>query len=190
MTLSEHAARKLVRLNELSLVDASFPPGLESMSLTHLKQRIQRAHRLMTKYRDMAEQQRGEARGKRTPTRRRPANGNAGTVEKQHLFAEVLARLEEQLAARLAAAPNAGQHGVFAPVERHVPIDVAATLRWAPARRCSSRSRGRPPTWRTGPRAGGASRRVGTGDRGGSSHRRRAMRRSAPSRRGRDGGGA
>ena len=111
MTLSKLAGRKLVRDHEMTLLDFSFPPLLEATSLPRLKQRIARAHRLHEKYRDLAEQQSGEARGKRAPAGGHAANGNGKTVDKQTLFAEVSARLEAELTKRIAETPAGDRMG-------------------------------------------------------------------------------
>jgi hypothetical protein len=52
---------------------------------------------LQDKYRDLARQQRGEARGKRRVKGTRPAAGNVNTVNKQMMFAEALERFQGQL---------------------------------------------------------------------------------------------
>jgi hypothetical protein len=98
MAHSKSAARKLATQAEWTLLEASYPPLLKEITPARLKQKVARARKLQDKYRDRARQQRGEQRGKRTPKATRAAAGNAGTLAKQELFAEALARFEAQLA--------------------------------------------------------------------------------------------
>jgi hypothetical protein len=97
MAHTKSAARKLATQAELPLLESSFPPALKDVTPGRLKQKITRARKLHNKYRDLAEQQRGEARGKRQAKSTRPAKGNANTVIKQEMFAEALARFEAAL---------------------------------------------------------------------------------------------
>ena len=98
MAHSKTAARKLATQAEWALLEVSFPPFLKDITPGRLKQKVTRARKLQDKYRDLARQQRGEARGKRKPTGTRAAKGNANTLVKQEIFAEALERFEAQLA--------------------------------------------------------------------------------------------
>jgi hypothetical protein len=91
------AARKLTTKAEMALLETSFPPALKDITPGRLKQKISRSRKLQDKYRDLAQQQRGEARGKRKAKSTRPAKGNDNTVTKQEIFSEALARFEAQL---------------------------------------------------------------------------------------------
>jgi hypothetical protein len=97
MAHTRTAARKLATQAEWALLEVSFPPLLKEITPGRLKQKITRARKLQDKYRDLARQQRGEARGKRQATGTRAATGNANTVAKQEIFTEARERFEAQL---------------------------------------------------------------------------------------------
>ncbi len=97
MTISKPAARKLATQVEWTLLESSYAPLLKEITPGRLKQKITRARKLQDKYRDLARQQRGEARGKRQAKGTRPAAGNDNTVNKQLMFSEALERFEVQL---------------------------------------------------------------------------------------------
>jgi hypothetical protein len=97
MAHSKTAARKLATQAEWTLLEVSFPPLLKEITPGRLKQKVTRARKLQDKYRDLARQQRGEARGKRLPKGTRAAAGNDNTVAKQELFTEARERFEAQL---------------------------------------------------------------------------------------------
>lgn len=98
MAYTKTAVRKLVTQAEWALLEVSFPPLLKDITPGRLKQKVTRARKLQDKYRDLARQQRGEARGKRQPKGTRAAAGNANTVAKQEIFTEARERFEAQLA--------------------------------------------------------------------------------------------
>jgi hypothetical protein len=98
MAHTKTAARKLATQAEWTLLEVSFPPLLKEITPGRLRQKVTRARKLQDKYRDLARQQRGEARGKRKPTGTRAATGNANTLVKQEIFAEARERFEAQLA--------------------------------------------------------------------------------------------
>jgi len=97
MTITKPSARKLATQAEWTLLETSYAPLLKDITLGRLKQKITRARKLQDKYRDLARQQRGEARGKRRAKSTRPAAGNENTVNKQLLFTEALERFQGQL---------------------------------------------------------------------------------------------
>lgn len=97
MAHTKSAARKLASTAELTLLEFSFPPALKDITPGRLKQKITRARTLRDKYTDLAQQQRGEARGKRKAKGTQPAQGNANTVAKHEMFDEALTRFEAQL---------------------------------------------------------------------------------------------
>lgn len=107
MATSKATARKLATQAEWTLLEASFASELKALTPARLKQKITRARKLQDKYRDKARQQKGEMRGKRTPTGTRAAKGNANTVAKQELFTEARERFEAQLAKLEAKAAKA-----------------------------------------------------------------------------------
>jgi hypothetical protein len=95
MAISRSSAERLCSGPELELVEASYPANAKQLSPARLQQKIQRARRLRDKYRDLAKQQRGEARGKRQARSTRASRGNENTVRNAQLFAEVLDRLQK-----------------------------------------------------------------------------------------------
>jgi hypothetical protein len=99
MPISGSKARSLCTESEYNLFKWSSAKMVKTLSPSQLSQKIDRARKLRNKYRDLAKQQRGEARGKRKPTGTRAAKGNERTVEKAQLFAEVLERFEGALKA-------------------------------------------------------------------------------------------
>lgn len=98
MSVHHATARKLATQAEWTLLEASRAREITALTPARLAQKIARARKLRDKYRDLAKQQRGEARGKRTPKSTRAAAGNANTVIKQQMFAEALERFEARLA--------------------------------------------------------------------------------------------
>jgi hypothetical protein len=97
MPISMAQARRLCSQRELELVDASSPRNIRELSPARLKQKVTRARALRDKYRDLAKRQRLEARGKKRPQSRRPAQGNENTVRKAELFDEVLERFQSRV---------------------------------------------------------------------------------------------
>ncbi len=97
-------AAELCTVQELALVDAARPTALRAETAERLKGKVARARVLQRKFRDLAARQAREARGKAAPRGRRPARGNARTVAKAELFAEVVERFEARLARLEAAA--------------------------------------------------------------------------------------
>lgn len=111
MAISKPAARKLTTQSEWTLLEASYPSRVRELTPARLRQKITRARKLQDKYRDLARQQRGEARGKRRVKGTSPAEGNANTRAKQELFSDALSRFEAQLARVEAKAAKAGAAG-------------------------------------------------------------------------------
>lgn len=97
MPINASKARSLCTASEYNLFKWSSAKMSKTLAPSQLRQKIDRARKLRDKYRDLAKQQRGEARGKRNPTGTRAAKGNERTVEKAQLFAEVLERLQSAL---------------------------------------------------------------------------------------------
>jgi hypothetical protein len=109
MPLDFKRARQLCTEREFTLVEATRSEPLASLTPQRLQAKIARSRVLRGNFRDLAERQRREARGKIAPRGRRAARGNARTVEKAELFAEVLRRFEAraQKLAIVALAPPA-----------------------------------------------------------------------------------
>ncbi len=98
MTVHKATARKLATQSEWQLLEPSFGSAIKEITPGRLKQKVTRARKLQDKYRDLARQQRGEARGKRRAKSTRAAEGNENTRVKQEMFSDALERYEAQLA--------------------------------------------------------------------------------------------
>ncbi len=98
MAISRNEAQELCTSPEYEFVLSSFTPKIREYSLARLKQKVERSRRLRDKYRDLAQRQHLEGRGKRPPARRRPARGNLRTQRKATLFRETLERFEKRVA--------------------------------------------------------------------------------------------
>ena len=111
MPLDFKRARQLCTEREFNLVEATRSEPLASLTPQRLQAKIARSRVLRGKFRDLADRQRREERGKIAPRGRRAARGNARTVEKAELFAEVLRRFEAraQKLAIVALAPTPGR---------------------------------------------------------------------------------
>jgi hypothetical protein len=142
MPVAKSTARKLTTKAEWALLESSYSDALKALTPSQLKQRVVRARKLQDKYRDLARQQRGEARGKRPARRTRAAQGNANTREKQELFTEARLRFEAQLARLEAAAAREAEREA-----RQEARDAAKAARKRPSsaarKRRSSRSAGK-----------------------------------------------
>ncbi len=98
MTVSRAVAKPLCTSAEFELANESFPPGIAGFSEKEIRSRVTRARKLRDKYRDVAEKQTREIKGRARPTRKRQPTGNKSTVFKQQFFAETLGRFEKRLA--------------------------------------------------------------------------------------------
>jgi Spy/CpxP family protein refolding chaperone len=98
MTVSRERARQLCTQRELELVEASWGAELRGLSRAELARKVQRTRTQRDKFRDLARQQAGEARGKRDPRSTRASRSNRNTELKAQLFDEALQRFEERLA--------------------------------------------------------------------------------------------
>ncbi len=97
MPVNMAQARALCSKAELQLVLESTVGRIGKLAARQLRVNMAKARKLRDKFRDLASGQRGEARGKRAPRSRRPAQGNANTVRKERLFGEALARFQRRL---------------------------------------------------------------------------------------------
>jgi hypothetical protein len=91
-------AHELCTAQELELVVNSRTSEIRTLTPDRLKTKVGRARNLRDKFRDLARQQVRESRGKVAPRGKRPARGNARTVEKAELFDDVLKRFEARAA--------------------------------------------------------------------------------------------
>ena len=91
-------ARQLCTKTELELYQAGLARAVKTLTPTRLKSKTGRARKLRDKYRQLADSQDREARGKQEPRRRRIAKGSTRTRRKEKLFAETLQRFQDRLA--------------------------------------------------------------------------------------------
>ena len=97
MAIPKSEARPLCTKREWDLLADSWNPELSKVTPGRLRQKVQRARTLRDKFRDLARQQSGEARGKRDPRSTRPARGNKNTKLKAQVFDEALERFQARL---------------------------------------------------------------------------------------------
>lgn len=98
VAISKKRARTLCTQREWELLSQSWNPELGRITPGRLRQKVQRARTLRDKYRDLARQQAGEARGKRAARSTRPAQSNQNTKLKAEIFDEALERFQSRLA--------------------------------------------------------------------------------------------
>jgi len=98
MPISTKEARQLSTVAEWTLVKSSLATDIRALPQARLKNKVLRARALRNKYRDLAKKQFRQTRAARTgkPNEAR----NARTERKALLFAEVLARLVDEVARR------------------------------------------------------------------------------------------
>ncbi len=99
MPVSRARARQLTTRREFEFLEKSWGRELEAITPGRLRQKVQRARTLRDKYRDLAKQQAGEARGKRSQRSTRPSASNRNTELKAQIFDEALERFQARLAA-------------------------------------------------------------------------------------------
>jgi len=109
MALTSTTAKQLCTKAELSLFTESLARNIKALDGKGLRARVTRARRLRDKYHALANRQDREARGKQPARRRQPSQGSVATRKKEQLFAESLARFEQQLAKLEAARSRATQ---------------------------------------------------------------------------------
>ena len=95
-------AQSLCTVTELRLINSSHGPALEKLDQTGLKKKIILAREQRDKWKDLFTRQRREVQKKEAA---RVNDKNERTLEKSNLFANALARFEEQLK-KLAANPS------------------------------------------------------------------------------------
>lgn len=103
MPLTSTTARQLCTKAELALFTESLSRNVKSLDKKALRSQAARARELRNKYRQLANRQDREARGKEAARRRQPSQGSAATRKKEQLFAEALARFDAQAAKMRAA---------------------------------------------------------------------------------------
>jgi len=93
MPVTRDEAQEMCSTDELELVEASFSPLIERLTITGLQENIARARRLQDKYRDLSRQQdRTSKEAGATPAQ------NVRTGQKALLFQETRERFEDHLA--------------------------------------------------------------------------------------------
>jgi len=95
-TLSADEAR-LLTAAELELVGLTLHPAIAELSRHNLQALARRLREARDRVRTIASQQRREMRGKAEPRGATPARDDAGTVAKEHVLADALRRVTEQL---------------------------------------------------------------------------------------------
>ncbi len=97
MALNSITAKQLCTKSEFQLFTESLQKNITSLDEKSVKTRISRSRKLRDKYRQTANRQDREARGKQPPRRRNPSQGSVATRKKEQLFSESLARFEKRL---------------------------------------------------------------------------------------------
>jgi len=97
-------AKSLCSASEYELVHWSTRKRVEDLTPARLVAKRDRARKLRDKFRDLANQQKREIRGKSDARRSRPATDNRNTRIKEQLFAETVQRFEAALAEKSAMA--------------------------------------------------------------------------------------
>jgi hypothetical protein len=97
MAVSKARAKQLCTKKEFDLIEKSWGRDLQQITPGRLRQKVRLTRTLRDKFRDLARQQSGEARGKRAPRSTRPAGGSRNTELKARIFDEALDRFETRL---------------------------------------------------------------------------------------------
>lgn len=132
-TVSAKMVRELCTAPEAALVRASRDRGVRDVSIADLRAKRERVRALRDKFRDLAERQRREARGKQSPRGATPSKSNDRTVIKQQIFAEALANFDKRIKAVEAqggggsAAKSAGRSTGKTGARRAAPSKEPAT---------------------------------------------------------------
>lgn len=94
MTIPRTTAKKVCSAQEYALVNASFPPNVESLHPTQVGVKAERARKLQDKYRQLLRKQERALKGELTPPEKET---NARTRRKAQLFEETRARYEKRM---------------------------------------------------------------------------------------------
>ncbi|MFU8829830.1 MAG: hypothetical protein ACNA8P_10420, partial [Phycisphaerales bacterium] len=98
MAINMSQVRALCNKSEKELFDSSSAKRIKELRPARLKSKIVRARKLRDKYRDLADRQQRQMRGKQDPRRPAKATSNEATRTKQQLFQELMERFEDALA--------------------------------------------------------------------------------------------
>jgi hypothetical protein len=129
MALTSNTARQLCTKAELALFTESLARNVKGFDARALRSRVARSRKLRDKYRQLANRQDREARGKQQPRRRQPSRGSAATRKKEQMFAESLTRFEKQLAKLEAASGKTAGEGAGATRSAEKSSRAAVTRR-------------------------------------------------------------
>jgi hypothetical protein len=97
VTISKNDAKSLCTQREWELISASWAPEVNRLDAGELRNKVSLTRGLRDKFRDLAKQQAGEARGKRGPRSTRPSQSNENTRRKAQIFNEALSRFQDRL---------------------------------------------------------------------------------------------
>lgn len=120
MTTSASTAKKLLNKAEFELFKASSKSNLKTLTPFRLKQKADRARKLRDKWREQANRQQREARGKGKPRGKSPAKSAENTLAKARIFDELLTAFQ----GAAAAAMSKGKHSSVADKRSGVPKSV------------------------------------------------------------------
>jgi hypothetical protein len=98
MAYNRNHARRLLTANEMSLFESSLKDRIGDLSRTDLRKKIDRARKARDKYTDLYRRQSLAARDRTGSKRGASGAANERTQQKATMFAEVLTRLDDQLA--------------------------------------------------------------------------------------------
>lgn len=90
-------AKAICTAAEYDLIRDAAPPRITQHTPSQLRGLVARARRLRDKYRDLANRQRREARGKAAPRGANPSGRNENTIKKLKLFEQALTRFQAKL---------------------------------------------------------------------------------------------
>jgi len=105
MAINMNQVRALCTKSEKELFDSSSAKKIKELTPARLKNKVERSRKLRDKYRDLAEKQRREMRGKQPSHNPGSAKSNDATRTKQQLFQELMERFQAALKDAEAASP-------------------------------------------------------------------------------------
>lgn len=97
MAISKPVAQKLCTKLEFALVEASFPPGIKSFTLTKIKTKVASAQKYLDKWKDLQKKQERELSGQQASGKKVPLSPIEGTKKKIQLFSETIDRFTKQM---------------------------------------------------------------------------------------------
>lgn len=97
MSVDIKTEKKVLAKDEFQLVEKSHYPAIDALSAEELVDVLKRLRDLRDKARDIARQQRREARGKTAPRGKNPAKNNSSQSFKKQIFASAVKRINRRL---------------------------------------------------------------------------------------------